>query len=271
MYVRHNKGYKVIVNILNTEGVPSPGGKKWGYTTVCSILHNDAYIGHKTWNRYDYDTGKKKKPREEWIVVKDAHPPITDLDTFNAVRAKSLERSPIGGAYKASGPSPYILRSMLRCPMCGAYMVSGRNGKSSRNYSRYYLCGTYHRNGATLCKRNSIPKDKLEDAVINLLIREFSLLCFPGSLEDESRRFGGYQNRENVFQLARIDDDINHASKRITMAKEERVTPNSSPYVAQYISDLEKELEKLSSERTELAKSTTTTELDPTHIRHPWA
>ena len=98
LYVRHNKGYKVIVNILNTEGVPSPGGKKWGYTTVCSILHNDAYIGHKTWNRYDYvNFGKKKKPREEWIVVKDAHPPITDLDTFNAVRAKSLERSPIGG------------------------------------------------------------------------------------------------------------------------------------------------------------------------------
>lgn len=91
--MRHNKGYKVLVNILNTEGVPSPGGKKWGYSTVCSILHNDAYIGHKTWNRYDYvNFGKKKKPREEWIVVKDAHPPITDLDTYNAVRAKSLER-----------------------------------------------------------------------------------------------------------------------------------------------------------------------------------
>ncbi|MHB8125990.1 MAG: hypothetical protein ACYDEJ_10190 [Desulfitobacteriaceae bacterium] len=84
-------------------------------------------------------------------------------------------------------------------------------------------------------------------------------------MEEELRRFGGYQNRENTFQLARIDEDINHASKRITLAKEEKVTPNASPYVAQY-SDLEKELEKLSSERTELAKSTTTTELTPIQL-----
>jgi len=45
------------------------------------------------------------------------------------------------------------------------------------------------------------------------------------------------------------------------MAKEEKVTPNSSPYVAHYISDLEKELETLSTERAELAKQTTSSEL----------
>jgi hypothetical protein len=128
-------------------------------------------------------------------------------------------------------------------------MVTGRNGKSSRNYSRYYQCGTYHRNGPTLCKRNSVPKDKLESAVIDCLIREFSLLSFPGSLEDEIRRCSGDQNREATFQLSRIDDDIKHTIKRIDMAKNEKILPDANPYIAQYISELELELEKLKSER----------------------
>lgn len=262
LYVNQGKGYKAIINILNNEGISSPKGTKWGYTTVCSILHNDAYIGRKVWNRYDYvNFGKKKKPREEWIIVEGAHPPIIDLDIFNKVVAKAKERSPIGGAYRSTGPSPYLLRGMLKCPTCGASMVSGRNGKSSRNYSRYYLCGTYHRNGSTLCKRNSIPKDKIESAVIDCLIREFSLLSFSGSLEDEFRRYGSFQNRENIFQLARIDDDIKHAIKRINLAKTEKVLPDSNPYVAQYISELEKELDKLKAERSSLAESTTIIEL----------
>lgn len=32
-------------------------------------MNNDAYICHKTWNKYDYyNAGKKKKPANEWIV-----------------------------------------------------------------------------------------------------------------------------------------------------------------------------------------------------------
>ncbi|HWQ88813.1 MAG TPA: recombinase family protein [Desulfitobacteriaceae bacterium] len=262
LYVNQGKGYKVIVNILNTEGTPSPGGKKWGYSTVSSIIHNDAYIGRKVWNRYDYvNFGKKKKPREEWIVVENAQPAIVDIDTFNTVIKKAKERNSNAEPYRINGPSPYLLRGLLKCPSCGSRMVTGRNGKSSRNYSRYYQCGTYHRNGPTLCKRNSVPKDKLESAVIDCLIREFSLLSFPGSLEDEIRRYSGDQNREATFQLSRIDDDIKHTTKRIDMAKNEKILPDANPYIAQYISELELELEKLKSERDLLAKSTATLEI----------
>ena len=53
LYVNQNKGYKSIANILNSDNVPSPSGKTWSFSSLWSILHNDAYIGRRTWNRYD--------------------------------------------------------------------------------------------------------------------------------------------------------------------------------------------------------------------------
>lgn len=45
------------------------------------------------------------------------------------------------------------------------------------------------------------------------------------------------------------------------MAKNENIIPDANPYLAQYISELNKDLEKLKSERVLLAKSTNAHEL----------
>jgi Site-specific recombinases, DNA invertase Pin homologs len=156
LYVRKNKGYKAIVNELNAGNIPSPNRKLWSWTTIWHILHNEAYIGQKIWNKHDYSTGKKIKQKEEWIISAGSHPPIVDRDTFNAVRMKSEERNPTGSAYKASGPSIYILRGILKCPMCGVNLITGSNSKCSRGKTRYYQCGTYHRKGSKACKRNHV-------------------------------------------------------------------------------------------------------------------
>ncbi|MCR3923301.1 MAG: recombinase family protein [Firmicutes bacterium] len=263
LYVRQNKGYRAIVNILNDEGVPSGKGKKWSWTTVWHILHNDAYIGRKVWNKYDYSSGKKKKPESEWIVSADAHQPIIDRETFNSVKVKSNERDAGGAAMKAGGPSLYLLRGILKCPQCGVNMVTGTNSRSSRGHARYYHCGTYHRQGTKACKRNGISKDKIELAVMNTLIREFSLLAFPGSLEDEIQRYLDYQNREVRFQLARIEDDLKHVTRRIDLAKKES-EEGQRGFVLQYIKELEGDIETLKSEKQQHEKEcvvpTTSTE-----------
>lgn len=51
------------------------------------------------------------------------------------------------------------------------------------------------------------------------------------------------------------------------MAKEEKILPDANPYVAQYMSELERELEKLYTERAELDKLTTTSELTQEQLR----
>ncbi len=253
LYVRQNKGYKAITRLLNEEGIPSPKGGLWSWTTVWHILHNEAYIGQKIWNKYDYvNHGKKKKPQEEWIIRADSHPSIVDRDTFKAVITKSHERAPEGSATKSKGPSLYILRGLLKCPMCGANMVTGSNGKNTRGHTRYYHCGTYHRKGSKACKRNGVPKEKIEIAVINSLIREFSMLSYPGSLEEEIKRYSDYQNREAKFKLARLTDDIDYLTRRIEITNREDIKPNK--LMAEYLDDLESELQKLQKEKKEAEK-----------------
>jgi DNA invertase Pin-like site-specific DNA recombinase len=251
LYVNRNKGYKAVVNILNEEQNPSPKGGLWSWTTVWHILHNDAYIGRKVWNKYDYSAGKKMKPETEWIISAEAHQPIVDRETFNAVTKKSKERNHADGAYKSSGPSLYILRGMLKCPMCGVNMVTGTNSRSSRGNTRYYHCGTYHRKGTKACKRNGISKDTIDAAVINTMVREFSLLTFPGSLEGEIERYLDYQNREISFQIARIDDDLKHLKKRIDLATKESQSKQRE-FIATYVTEMQTDYEKLERTREEI-------------------
>ncbi|MDW7682906.1 MAG: recombinase family protein [Bacillota bacterium] len=258
LYVNRNKGYKALVSILNEEQNPSPKGGLWSWTTVWHILHNDAYIGRKVWNKYDYGAGKKMKPEVEWIVSAEAHPPIVDRETFNAVVVKSEERNPTGSAFKSTGPSLYILRGLIKCPMCNVNMVTGSNNRNSRGRNRYYHCGTYHRKGIKACKRNGVTKEKIEVASLNGLIREFSLLTFPGSLEDEIRRHIEYQNREITFQLARIEDDLKHLHKRMEMAKMEKGSERD--YALHYVSEMEEEVKELEKKKKQIS----TTQVEPT-------
>lgn len=66
-------GGKRIARELNLYGVPE--GVRWTPSTVLSMLENDAYRGYRTWNKKNIVEGKKN-PQSEWIVVKNAHPPI---------------------------------------------------------------------------------------------------------------------------------------------------------------------------------------------------
>jgi DNA invertase Pin-like site-specific DNA recombinase/chorismate mutase len=266
MYIHENKGYKAITNTLNTEGVPSPQGKKWSWTTIWHILHNEAYIGQKIWNKHDYSTGKKIKDKNEWIISAGAHPPIIDRDTFNAVRVKSEQRHPTGAAFRSNGPSPFILRGILKCPMCGANMVTGTNSKNSRGKTKYYHCGTYHQKGKTACKRNQVFKEPIENAVINALIREFSILSFPGGLEDEIRRYVDYKNRESTFQISRLDNDIKHLKKRIELARQEAEAKPENSFLEAYISELEKELTQHKQEQDKIEADKTDSLVDPTTL-----
>lgn len=263
LYVRQNKGYKAIVGILNEEGVPSPGGKLWSWSTIWHILHNPAYIGQKVWNKHDYSTGKRKKAPEDLIIRADAHPAIVDRETFNTVAGLSQKRDYAKGAFKSTGPSLYLLRGLLKCPDCGTNMVTGCNSKSSRGKTRYYQCGTYHRKGSKACKRNGIYKEKIEGSVINVLIREFSLLGYSGSLEEEIRKYYENQNREILFQLARTEDEAKYLDKRIQISEKEKKETSDNKYLDDFIKEMKAQLKDLLKRKDELGKQKLEPEINP--------
>src|SRR4051812_34827492 len=73
---------RAIARTLNAEGVPGPGGRPWGDTTIrghhergTGILRNELYIGRLVWNRLRYVkdpvSGKRRSrlnPPSAWLV-----------------------------------------------------------------------------------------------------------------------------------------------------------------------------------------------------------
>lgn len=267
LYVHQNKGYKAIVGILNDEGVPSPGGKLWSWSTIWHILHNPAYIGQKVWNKHDYSTGKKKKAPNELIIRADAHPAIIDREAFNAVLSKSRERNYSEGAFRSTGPSMYILRGMLICHECGTRMVTGSNSKSARDKTRYYQCGTYHRKGSKACHRNALYKDKVETTVTNALIREFSILSYPESLEEEIRKYTDDKNRDRLYQVARIEDELLRLNRRLDASKKEASSISEGRFLNDYIKQMKEEIDQLLQEKNLLNNTNESDSNDPTALK----
>lgn len=95
--------YLQIARKLNEQGVLSPsryhyqkGDTKseryantvWHQQMVKKILTNEVYLGHMVQGRKrtSFYKGQRQLPKAEWIVVKNTHEPLVDLDTFQAVQ-----------------------------------------------------------------------------------------------------------------------------------------------------------------------------------------
>jgi DNA invertase Pin-like site-specific DNA recombinase len=134
-------GVKDIAVSLNSKGVPSPRGKKWGRGRVHKILVNPAYTGTLVFGergRHHREAGL------EPIRVEDAFPAIIDRSTFDRVQASLKDRAPKTLNARRAG-SRFLLSGILTCGDCGALLI-GHAAKSGK-YS-YYVCGTAYRLGS---------------------------------------------------------------------------------------------------------------------------
>ncbi len=91
--------------IAAVEGIPGPGGKSWGDTTIrgnlkraTGIVNNELYIGRLIWNRLRYikdpSTGKRVSrlnPVSEWIVKDVPDLRIVDDELWQVVRERQGE------------------------------------------------------------------------------------------------------------------------------------------------------------------------------------
>src|SRR6201997_25286 len=94
-----------IAKRLNEEGIPGPGGRQWGDTTIrgqvdrgTGLLNNTLYIGRLEWNRTAYvknpQTGRKvarvnKQEAREVVEVPDLR--IIDDDLWQRVKVRQQE------------------------------------------------------------------------------------------------------------------------------------------------------------------------------------
>jgi len=154
-------------------GIPAPkGGIHWGRTTVGRILRNPTYYGKtyankvfctepnkgSTENRRYKKTRREPRPREDWIELPDATPPIISEELFNyAQRQLQANRVMAPRAQKHR----YLLRGLIWCKWCGRRY----HGEPEHGY-RYYRCSGRNKVLSPIpCRNQRIKAGYLEELV----------------------------------------------------------------------------------------------------------
>ena len=155
----HDVGCKEIAKVMNREGFRTGTGQRWGKTTVHKILTNEAYCGTLVWGgRPGHPAIRSDDPP---VKMENTWPAIIDRATFVQVQEKMSAKSP-QAVHPRTIPSFYLLSGFLFCS-CGHAMI-GRSAKSHQYY--YYMCNGSFKQGKDACNVRALPKDKLEQLVI---------------------------------------------------------------------------------------------------------
>jgi site-specific DNA recombinase len=135
-----------IRNWLESEGVPSPGGKgQWYPTIIRDTLVNSFYAGVVSWGKsrivFDARERKTKKNKhidsDQIITAPGAHIAVWDDETYQRIFSELRRR---GRDYR--GMSANQLTGLLRCGVCGANMRIYHSGfwKSPLGNQAYIHC-----------------------------------------------------------------------------------------------------------------------------------
>ena len=149
------KAPRSIAADLNKEGIPGPGGRPWGDTTIrgqadrgTGILNNSLYIGQLVWNRCSYvkdpSTGKRvARPNrpDEYETTPVPTLRIIDDELWQQVKARQgavrteMGKDETGNPLNRAHRRKFLLSGLMRCGCCGApyaMLAQNRFGCSTR-------------------------------------------------------------------------------------------------------------------------------------------
>lgn len=219
-----------IADALNREGVPGPGGRPWGATTIrghrvrgTGILNNALYHGELIWNRQRFiknpATGKRQarlNPEAEWVRVDVPDLRIIEERLWQTARScqRAIERrhqairdgvrssreTRACGLIETAGSD---LHQLLMCAQCGGdFCHVGRDRYGCAQHYRRKIC----ENGKTLQRRI------MEGAIRDVLVETSALIVrHQSELIDEGPENAAVQRRQmerDRLQLERIDQRI---------------------------------------------------------------
>lgn len=152
LYTHRRKGTRAIAAELNRRGIRNRTGKPWSGYTIARILDNPAYTGDLVYRD---------------VLVKDAHTPLIDRDTWTRARALAATRAD-AHTQRAASDSDYHLTGLITCPDCGNKYVGTSATGRTRRY-RYYTCFSRTRYGTAGCTAARLPADEIDTAVLQAL------------------------------------------------------------------------------------------------------
>ena len=202
-----------IRSILDEEGIPNAGGRRWESRRVHEVLNNRHYAGTVVWGK----SSKKEGP----AICPNAHEGIVTPEEFERVQALLKARAPEVANPRHSGGGR-LLSGLVRCRQCPGHFNYTPAGRDGRKYS-YLVCSNRKHQGARACSSPWLPTEKFEPLVIrtileNILTRENISLAI-----EELRAETGDANDKTASRLQQIESrlqDVKGRMKRLYFAYE---------------------------------------------------
>jgi site-specific DNA recombinase len=153
LYTAGRHGAVSIARLLDAEHAPARSGQRWQPAVVLLILRNEAYVGRVHWRGQVFD-GK--------------HAGLVDEATFERAQALLKERGE-DCAQRVGQRSDFLLSGLLRCGRCRRAYVRRHERQRQRRPLPLLRLLRPPKRGPKACDGDRIPREKLEDAVIEQL------------------------------------------------------------------------------------------------------
>ncbi|MZP29363.1 recombinase family protein [Heliobacterium undosum] len=216
LFLGSRYGRTRIARFLNTHGIPGPRGGTWITSTIKVILENPVYLGFLIYNTTTLIRtagGERKRmvrPREEWIVVPDAHPPLITRDDFDLIQEIMRQRRERDPRATCSFAPKYLLSGFLLCSVCGGKMY-GTVIRGKQRECRIYRYVCQGKNGRCSLPMKYYKMDTVDQHVFSEVARTLQALVEPAALADfvQQRRdsFAGGMQKERE-ERARLQGQI---------------------------------------------------------------
>ena len=135
MYIHEDAGGAKIAERLNALGSRTPKGHPWTASAIGQLSRNPVYIGKVRWNDrvsvtriVDGQLVVKREKSETPIIADGKHPPIIDIDVFEA--AQRSRKSHDKTRKHTSLPTRNPLAGLVFCAICGKSMIRRDNGNA---------------------------------------------------------------------------------------------------------------------------------------------
>ena len=172
--------YLKIPTFMKRESSNSNGKYLWHRTQIGKILKNEVYIGNVVGRKFQKVSHKIAKVRntnpEEYIIVKNMHEPIIDIDMWNRAQEKIRNKHTVR-TRKFNHP----LKGLIFCKECGGIATlrtrteQRKSGKEWR--IDYFICSNKNSNRGN-CNNKQIRADFIEEQIKKELKKEIEKITY---------------------------------------------------------------------------------------------